>query len=225
MSRRGETGPKSKRGTDGANRPWIVGLVGGIASGKSHVAREFEKLGAVVFDADRAAHEVLASDAVRDLLTQRWGRDILDRDGRPDRRKIAERVFAAPPDGPQELHFLETVTHPRVGERLAEELRRATAEGRRAVVLDVPKLLEAGMRQLCDNIVFVEAPVDVRRQRALERGRALDRGWSEAEFAAREAAQESLQEKRRLADLVIDNGGSPAATQAQVERLWRQFTG
>lgn len=220
MSNQAGTGPKSSPGTDETSpRPLVVGLIGGIASGKSSVAREFERLGAARFDADRAAHEVLASPEVRDLLVQRWGAAILDAAGAPDRQKIATRVFGPPPDGPRELQFLESVTHPRVGDRLVDALRQAAASGQPVVVLDVPKLVEAGMHELCDQIVFVAAPVDVRRQRALARG------WSQDEFAAREAAQESLEEKRRVADLVIDNGGSPSATQAQVEQLWRQFTG
>lgn len=220
MSNQAATGPKSNPGTDGSGaRPLVVGLIGGIASGKSSVAREFERLGAARFDADRAAHEVLAGPDVRKLLVERWGREILDAEGSPDRAAIAARVFRPPPDGPRELQFLESVTHPRVAERLAEALRQAATAGRRVAVLDVPKLVEAGMHRACDHVVFVEAPVDVRRQRALARG------WSQTEFAAREAAQESLEEKRRLADGVIDNGGPPSATRAQVERFWRQFTG
>jgi dephospho-CoA kinase len=102
---------------------------------------------------------------------------------------------------------------------LAREAARLRAAGTVAAALDVPLLLESGWDRLCDRLVFVDAP------RGLRLARAQERGWSEAEFAAREAAQESLEAKRRRADVVVDNSGSPDATRAQVARLWQALVG
>jgi dephospho-CoA kinase len=196
-----------------------LGLVGGVASGKTTVARHLQQLGAAVIEADKLGHEVLRMPAIRVAVGQRFGSEVIDSDGQVDRRKLAEIVFAPPPAGPAALEQLERLTHPEIG-RLAEaELDRLRAAGGPMVVLDAPVLLEAGWDRLCDRIAFVDAPLEVRR------GRAAARGWSEAEFAARERAQKSLAEKRRRADFVLDNSGTNEYTQQQVERLWHALVG
>ena len=99
-------------------------------------------------------------------------------------------------------------------------MRQAAAlagSGCTVAVLDAPLLLEAGWDKLCDRLVFVEAPREVRLSRA------LGRGWSKEDFAAREEAQESLDSKRQRADVVVDNSGSPEHTQAQIERFWQSL--
>ncbi|MCR4411608.1 MAG: dephospho-CoA kinase [Thermoguttaceae bacterium] len=205
-------------------RPWVsglrvIGLVGGIASGKTLVATLLERLGACRLDADRAGHEVLRSPEVRQAAIERWGPQILDARGEIDRRRVAELVFSPPPDGPRERSFLERLTHPRIGQRLQEEARRRAAEGYRVAVLDAPLLFEAGWVKLCDVLMFVDAP------RQLRLARALARGWSEKEFAEREGVQESLESKRKQADWVVDNSGSPEQTRAQLEAFWRRLVG
>lgn len=221
-------GPSDARHSEKpAVRPWdvrqegnptlpVFGLVGGIGAGKSQVARFFESLGAVVLDADRAAHEVLRSPEVEDAARSRWGNAIFGEDGRIDRGRLAEVVFAPAPEGPRELEYLEQLTHPRVGEVLSRQGEEAVAGGKaKALVVDAPMMLEAGWGGFCDKIVFVDASREVRLQRVLKRG------WSEKEFAARESTQESLDVKRALADVVIENSGSLEETQAQVERMWQ----
>ena len=197
----------------------VIGILGGVASGKSSVAREMVRLGAGLLDADRAAHEVLRMPEIEASARGRWGEGVFGPDGRIDRGRLAEIVFAASPEGPSERKYLEKMTHPEVGRLLAREAERLRAAGRVAAALDVPLLLEAGWDKLCDRLVFVEAP------RGLRLARALARGWSEADFAAREAAQESLDAKRRRAHVVVDNSGSPDATRAQVERFWHALVG
>jgi dephospho-CoA kinase len=197
----------------------IVGLLGGVASGKSLVARQLAELGAGVLDADRAGHEVLRLAEVREAALARWGAGILGADGQLDRGKLAEIVFASPPEGSREREYLERITHPEIGRLLEHEARRMAAEGCRVAVLDAPLLLEAGWDKLCSRLVFVDAP----RQLRLARARA--RGWSEREFADREGVQESLDRKRSRADVVVDNSGSPEQTRAQVESLWRSLLG
>ena len=90
----------------------IIGIIGGIASGKSAVTAAFERLGAGRLDADRAGHAVLNEQAVRDAIVARWGEDVLGSDGKIDRSAVAKIVFAAPPRGPAEQRFLENLTHP-----------------------------------------------------------------------------------------------------------------
>jgi dephospho-CoA kinase len=198
----------------------VIGLVGGIASGKSLVARQFESLGAGILDGDRTGHEVLRMPEVEQIARKRWGERVMDPAGRINRSALAKIVFAPPPDGPRELEFLEQVTHPKIGQRLREQTEAMVESGKyRALVIDAPLMLEAGWHNICDRIVYVEAPYDVRRSRA------LNRGWSEADFEAREGAQESLDVKRRHADIMIDNSGSAESTREQVERVWHTLIG
>src|SRR5262249_39719867 len=115
--------------------------------------------------------------------------------------------------------FLEQLTHPRIGELLGRQAAALEAEGKQVIVLDAPLLMEAGWDKFCDKTVFVEAPREVRLERA--RGR----GWSDAEFAAREPAQQFLDVKRNRADVVLDNSGLAEATREQVKRLWHSLIG
>jgi dephospho-CoA kinase len=197
----------------------ILGLLGGVASGKSLVAAELARLGAGVLDADRAAHEVLQAPEVEQAARERWGDAVFGLDGHIDRKRLAAIVFAPPPKGASERAFLERLIHPRAAHLLEGEARRLAAAGVRLAVLDAPLLLEAGWDRLCDKLVFVDAP------RQLRLARALARGWSETDFAARECVQESLDSKRKQADAVVDNSGSPEQTQAQIERLWASLIG
>ena len=176
-----------------------LGLVSGIASGKSVVANCFRDLGAVVLDADRAGHAVLREPDVIAALKARWGERILDPSGQVSRREVAKIVFARE-DG-SERKFLEQLTHPRIQMRLQQELLKvqATNPPPRVVVLDAALLFEAGWENLCDKVLFVDAPRDVRLERA------VSRGWSAEQFAAREAAQLPVEEKRRRSDLLIRN--------------------
>lgn len=197
----------------------VIGLLGGVASGKSMVARQFAELGAHVLDADRAGHEVLRTPEVKRAAVERWGGGILGPDGEIDRSSLAGIVFAPSPNGEKERSYLEQLTHPRIARRLQDEAERVAASGCRAVVLDAPLLLEAGWDRFCDKLVFVDAPCQQRRERALARG------WSEMDFAFREGSQESLDSKRKRADVVVDNSGSPDQTRGQVRRAWRYLFG
>jgi dephospho-CoA kinase len=196
----------------------VIGLVGGIASGKSFVARRFAERGGIVLDADRVGHEVLEIPDVRSVLRERWGDSIFDAKGEVDRAAVARRVFSRPPDGPKQLRFLEELTHPRIHARLAEFIHKAECQGAApALILDAPLLLEAGWDALCREIVFVDAP----RQTRLLRAQA-SRGWSESQFAARERAQWPVERKRARATAIIDNSGDTALTDAQVDHFWEQ---
>ena len=195
----------------------IVGIVGGIASGKTFVAKELAARGAAIVDADQLGHAVLEEPDVQRAIASRWGQQVTDKNGRIARAKIAKIVFADTPQGAEELRYLEGLTHPRIKQRVLDELKRLEALGVHVVVLDAPVLLEAGWDQFCDQIVYVDAPRDVRL------GRALARGWTKEDFERREKVQDSLNTKRHVADFVIENSASPEATARQIDRLWPQL--
>lgn len=197
----------------------VIGILGGVASGKSLVAEEFGRLGAGLLDADRAAHEVLRMPEIEAAVRHRWGSGVFDADGRIDRASLSRIVFAGPPEGPRERRHLEQLTHPKIGHLLAQEAERLEAAGMAAAVLDAPLLLEAGWDKLCTALVFVDAPREVRL------ARASARGWSEADFTAREKVQKSVSAKRERADFIIDNSGSLEQTRSQIERLWQSLVG
>jgi len=198
----------------------IVGLVGGIASGKSFITEQLKRQGAVVISADQLAHEVLKLPQVKDEVRGRWGSRVFSSDGEVNRQALGQIVFAPPPDGPRELKALEQLTHPKIGALIREQMEKLQAQTTAAaIVLDVPLLIEAGWNKFCDKVVFVDAP------RELRLARAAARGWTEADFARREATQESLETKRKLADVVIDNSGSPESAQAQIEHFWQSLGG
>jgi len=197
----------------------VVGLVGGVASGKSLVAGQLAEMGAVLLDADRAGHEVLRLPEIEAAVRARWGDRVFGPDGHVDRARVAEIVFSPPPEGAVEREFLERLTHPRIAERLCDQARQAAKTGTKVAVLDAPLIFESGWDKLCTKIVYVDAP------RLARLSRAIARGWTEEGFAAREAAQHPPDEKRRRADLVVDNSGSPQQTRVQLERFWSSLVG
>jgi dephospho-CoA kinase len=197
----------------------VIGIVGGVASGKSAVADHFRSLGAEVIDADRVGHEVLGESAVIEAARGRWGETILGDDGQIDRTALAQIVFAPAPEGPKQLAYLEQLTHPRIAERVRHEIATARATGRvPAVVLDAAVLLKAGWHRFCDKILFVDTPPEIRRQRARQRG------WTDEAWKTREARQPPLSAQRAIADFVIDNRGCRGQIQAQVQRIWASFS-
>lgn len=195
----------------------IIGVLGGVASGKSLVARQFSELGAGLLEADRAGHEVLQEADIKAALRDRFGPSVFDIQGAVDRRALAQRVFGQEPEQLENLAFLERMTHPRIADRLEAQAETLADAGVTIAILDAAVMLRAGWNSVCDCIVYVEAPDAVRLERALARG------WTEAEFRAREAAQETLETKRGFADQVIDNSASAEYTRSQVERFWRFF--
>ena len=197
----------------------IIGITGGVASGKSMVAEQFTKLGAGVIDADKTGHEVLRLPRVEAAARQRWGETVFAPDGRIDRARLARVVFASGAKGEAERKYLEQLTHPEIARLVWRQAESLGASGVEIAVLDAALLREAGWDQKCEKIVFVEAPREARL------ARAVARGWKEEDFAAREGVQESLDRKRAEADVIIDNSGPPQRTQAQVERFWTSLIG
>ena len=188
--------------------PRVIGLLGGVASGKSTVARALAAAGWLVLDADAEARAALERPEIRRALTDRFGPDLLDAQGRLDRALLARRAF----HDPQSTAALNAIVHPWVRERLLAALEAA---GERPVVLDVPLLLHSPLAGLVDTWVFVEAD-EARRE-----ARAGTRGWPPGERARREALQAELAEKRARADHVLENSGTIEDLGSRVHALLR----
>jgi dephospho-CoA kinase len=199
---------------------FVIGVTGAIAGGKSVVSQQLEQCGAWMLNADHIGHRVLELPEVRAAVQKRWGDRVFSVGGednarRVNRAAVAEIVFAPSPAGPRELEFLETLTHPRISQRIREQLERWRDDPRvPAVVIDAPVLYKAGWDDYCDQIVFVDAPYPVRVARA---GR---RGWTPEQLHARQERQPSLAYQRARADVVIDNGGSWESMVEQVRAFW-----
>jgi dephospho-CoA kinase len=173
----------------------IIGLVGGIGSGKSTVARVWRTLGCCVSDSDRLARESFDDPAIRKTLREWWGPQAFGADGDPDRAAIAKIVFS----DPNQRQRLEGIVHPWI-ERRRKEHFAAAPDDTVAFVIDAPLLLEAGLDRECDAVVLIDAPQAEREARVLARN-----GWTADELARREAAQWSLAQKRAKATHVIAN--------------------
>lgn len=188
----------------------VVGLTGGIGSGKSTVARMLAARGAVVIDADQLAREVVKPDTpVYADIVARFGTDVVAPDGTLDRQALARIVFA----DPAARRDLERITHPAIAARMAE--RMAELAGTDAVVvLDVPLLVESGRADVA-GVIVVDCPEDVALARVVDQ-----RGMDPDDVRRRMAAQASRAERLARADIVIDNSGSPEQLETEVDRVW-----
>jgi len=192
---------------------WIIGLLGGICSGKSFVAREFERHGAEVFEADRVVHALLDTPTVRDQIVDHFGADVLNSAGRIDRRRLAGRVFGTAPEAIRHRLWLETLLHPLARAELENVLELSAAAERWAFVIDAPLLLEANWSTLCHRLIYIDSPDHLRYARSLERGLGAD------EIVSREGTQISLNLKKIRADFVIVNASDWQQTTNQVARI------
>ena len=201
----------------------VLGVVGGIGSGKSMVSAEMASRGAFLLDADAIGHVLLEQSPSRERVIERFGEGILeDRQEEGQRRPINRRalgaiVFARP----EALRALESILHPVMRRTFEKAIHREARRGQvPAVVLDAAILYEAGWDDLCDAVVFVDASPSVRLSRL-----KATRGWTEEVLPAREKAQGPLEEKRKAAAHHIQNEGSPEDLKLAVDRLWKQCVG
>jgi dephospho-CoA kinase len=196
----------------------LIALTGGIASGKSTIARRLAERGAVVVDADAIVREVQsAGSPVLERIAAEFGAGLIHADGSLDRAALGAIVFSD--DAARER--LNAIVHPAVRRASSERFERAFAEDAAAVVVyDVPLLVEARVDDPWELIVVAHAPAAVRERRLVEL-----RGASEQDARARIAAQVSDEERLAVADVVIDTSGSLADTLAQTDALWERLQG
>jgi len=192
-----------------------VGLTGGIASGKSVVRRRFESHGIPTLDADRIVHALLgAGMEASEEIRESFGEDVLAPDGAVDRKALGELIFR----DRGARGRLEAIVHPRVGRSIEEFLEKARAEGAELAVVDAALMIETGSYRRYDRVVVAYCPSAVQKARLMDR-----EGFGEDEADLRIAAQMSVDDKRKVADYVIDTSGTMEETlrntDAVLERL------
>lgn len=194
----------------------VIGLTGGIATGKSTVSAILRELGLEVIDADAVARELVTpgSDCLRALVDE-FGREILNPDGTLNRKKLGRMVFA----DPKKLERLNEITHPAIVNEIKRrmEIIKGRSQGPpQAAVIDAPLLFEVGLDEIVDEVWVVTLDEEEQLKRLVERD-----GLTRAEAEARLRAQMPLSEKIKRADIVIDNSGSLESVMEKVKGLWR----
>ncbi|MCJ2147325.1 MULTISPECIES: dephospho-CoA kinase [Bacillus] len=189
----------------------VIGLTGGIASGKSTVAQMFQQCGITVVDADVIAKEAVEQGMpAYQKIAETFGQGVLLETGDIDRRKLGEIVFA----NEEKRMQLNAIVHPEVRKMMIKQRDEAIRAGEQFVVLDIPLLYESGLEHLTDKVIVVWVPMELQLERLMKRNRL-----TEDEALNRIHAQHSLEEKKKKADAVIDNSGSLKDTEAQLHQL------
>jgi dephospho-CoA kinase len=193
-----------------AEKP-VIGILGGIGSGKSTIAAEFAKLGCKVIDADKIAHELLQEPPVREKVVGLFGQAVLDSSGEIDRQKLAEAAF----DDHKMLASLNRIIHPLVLQRTQELIEQCKSQNQvKAIVLDMPLLVEVGWHKRCDRLIFVNCEQKLRLERAKKMG------FEKKQIKIRENFQISLDNKASLADNTVENNSDFSAIAKQVTGIF-----
>jgi dephospho-CoA kinase len=193
----------------------VIGLLGGVGSGKSLVAAQLRELGCRVVDADRVGHELLGEPEIRQAVFEHFGHIVMTRRGHVNRQRLAALAFS----DPKELEALERIVHPELWRRVIALVERGRRGKAPAVVLDAALILEKGLDKLCTVMLYISAPIGMRRRRAW-----MFRGWQPRQVDRREAFQVSLKTKRNRADYIIDNSSTPEHTLVQVRNFLTTIT-
>lgn len=193
----------------------VIGITGGIASGKSTIAEILRSLGANVIDADKLCHQLINTKEITQRITEKWGNRILNQYGKIKRDALAKIVFS----DKKEISALNKIIHPEairlIKSRIAELKNESSTK---AIVLDAALLVESNLKDICDIIIFVDTKLNTRKKRAL-----ISRKWSSDQLDERESYQGLLREKREMADIIINNNQSETDTINQVEDFWCHF--
>lgn len=189
----------------------IIGLTGGIGSGKSTVSKKLDELGAFIVDADKIAREIVEPGQPALVELAEAFDNVLNDDGTLNRQALAHQAFATP----EATQKLNAITHPRIRERTDELFREAQREGEQVLVYDMPLLIENGEAERVDHVVVVDAPDEVRVKRLV-----AYRGLDEEDARARINAQIDRETRLAVADTVLDNSGDVEELLEQVERFW-----
>jgi dephospho-CoA kinase len=211
--------------------PWangpipVIGIVGSIGAGKSVAAAQLASLGLHLLDADAVGHSLLTQRPTREAVVERFGTGILkpiekDAEGTEiepeiDRKVLGRLVF----HDDRARRDLESILHPLMRKTFERAIGRAGRNGGApGVALDAAILFEAGWNNLCDAVLFIDAPIDQRIARV-----AANRGWSPEDLAAREAAQDSISIKKNRADVLFTNDGEPEPFREAIGAWWKAF--
>ena len=196
--------------TQWKKRAILLGVVGGIASGKSHATAEFAAQGAAVFDADAEVRALYEDPNVVAKIRRRWA-NVVSSDGKIDRRELAKIVFTPSEKGQEELATLNSIVHPALFEKFRQWFEEL--HDKEIAVVDAPLLFEVGWQKHVDYVIFVDANLETRLKRASERG------WSSQELAFREARQLPLDLKRNQADFIVESNDGDRALSGQIASI------
>jgi dephospho-CoA kinase len=193
-------------------RKIIIGILGGVCSGKSTAAAEFVRLGCGLIDADEIAHEVIGQEHIAGEIVKAFGSGVCDSNGRIDRTRLGERVF----ESKAAVEKLNSIVHPPVLAR-CEELLSELNEDRavKAIALDMPLLVEVGWKKRCDKLIFVACREDVKAQRTAKKGVS----WKNLQ-KKRENFQISLDMKSKIADYIVENNSDLSTMSNQVIKIF-----
>jgi len=190
----------------------FVGLTGGIASGKTTARKMFEKLGAYTLDADALSHKALCQEDVYQKLLKHFGSDILNKNIEVDRKKLGRIVI----NDRKELRFLESVVHPKIAEMRDAFIENVKKKDKDAVIIyDVPLLYEKKMENMFDTIIVVYVDRKTQIKRIMERNKISEEGAEK-----RLKLQMDIEEKKKKAQIIIDNRGTLDDTFKQVKNIW-----
>lgn len=198
----------------------VIGVVGGIGSGKSFFTQALAKRkNLVIVNGDAVGHALLLRPEIRTRILDRFGASVIAADGSINRRVLGQLVFGTTPEQVRAKADLEAIVHPPLTAELQRQISEAQAAGHAdAIILDAAILLEAGWRKFCNAVVMMDVPFETRWQRV-----QATRGWSLSEFQAREASQLSISEKQAAADYTIKNVGPEDEVAEQCLQVWNQI--
>ena len=190
----------------------MIGILGGMYSGKSTVAAELAKLGCAVIDADSISHQLLEEKDVLKKIVRVFGTEVLDGKGKIDRAALANRVFG----NPAKLETLTGILHPLVMVRVEQMIAQFnTQPAVRAIALDIPLLVEVGWEKRCDHVIFVDCAPPIRLERAKKTG-----VFEADQLKIRENLQISLDKKKRIADNIVDNNSDLSGLSKQIASIF-----
>ncbi len=183
----------------------VIGIVGGVGSGKSSVARWLNQHHSIpVIDGDQIGHEILKYSSVKQRIQQRFGTAVFNEGGDINRAKLADVVFGSQQKNQQAKADLEKIVHPEIRKEIERQIHDIrTRKTDSAIILDAAVMLEAGWDDLCDFVVFVEADQQQRLQRVSQ-----SRGWDSSEWKSREESQVKLEAKQKASSAVVKNSGT-----------------
>lgn len=191
----------------------VIGIAGGVGAGKSSVVRGVKGLRLSIVDADQAGHHQLRKPEIREQLTRVFGNGIVTQDGEIDRKQLASLVFGTTPEHNQRRELLNQIVRPGIREEIRQQISSAPQDVD-AIILDAALLLEAGWAAECDALIYVDTPLELRRERV-----AKNRGWSAEELQKRESSQWDVERKKAACHFVVDNSGSPESSASQMEQI------
>ncbi len=202
-----------------------LGILGGIASGKSTVTSYLAFKGACYLDGDKVVHEVLEYPEIRQQLITRWGKEILSKSftlydyNKVNRSALAKIVF----NDFNELKILEDITWPLINAKLYESFSRFNQEYTKLLIIDVPLLVEIGWFNLCNKTIFIDSKIENRIDRFKKRQNYETYEEAKLDLEKREKRQVSLEEKKKIADFIINNDNTTNSLHKELDSLWEQL--